>query len=87
MRLPTVEIDVVDHIKAGAYIRKTRTTAGMSLRRLAKEMGFTAPFVSDLERGRRSWSEKNFDKAQIAIVEWCTSRNRKAARWGKHKSP
>jgi len=39
----------------------------MSVRRLAKEMGFSAPFVSDMELGRRNWTIKKFDKAMEVI--------------------
>ncbi len=46
-----------------------RERAGMSVRRLAKEMGFSAPFVSDLELGRRNWTASNFDKAKAILAE------------------
>lgn len=40
----------------GAAKRKARETAGVTLRSLAKAMTFTAAYISDLELGRREWS-------------------------------
>lgn len=37
--------------KFGAYVRKYRTEAGLSLRALAIELGISAPFLSLVERG------------------------------------
>jgi len=66
-RLPTEKVEKIDHIEAGRRIRDLREKSGMSLRRLAKEMGFTPPFISDLERGRRNWTPENFNKAKEII--------------------
>ena len=37
----------------GAYIRKAREERGYSLNAVAKEIGISAPFLSDIERGNR----------------------------------
>jgi transcriptional regulator with XRE-family HTH domain len=37
----------------GRFIREARERAGMSLRQLAAKVGVSAPFLSDLEHGRR----------------------------------
>ena len=62
-KLPTVNVKSINHLEAGKRIRALREKAGMSVRRLANEMGFSAPFMSDLERGRRNWTEAHFNKA------------------------
>ena len=61
--LPTRTVQEIDHIEAGRRIRALRESTGMSLRWLATQMGFSAPFISDLELGRRNWTEYNFNKA------------------------
>lgn len=35
----------------------------MSQRELAEKMGIKPPFLSDLERGNRNWSEERFNLA------------------------
>lgn len=44
-----------DHTKCGALFRARRQAAGLSLRAVAANTGFSAPYVADLERGRRKW--------------------------------
>lgn len=65
--LPTRDIKEVDHAEAGMLIRRLRRKHKMSLRTLAKRLGFSAPFVSDLERGRRNWTSETFNNAARAI--------------------
>lgn len=48
-------------------MRALREDAGHSLRSLAEEMGFSAPYISDLELGRRLWSTDLIAKAEKAI--------------------
>lgn len=35
-------------------LKQARVKAGISLRQLADKLGFTAPYLSDIERGRRA---------------------------------
>lgn len=42
----------------GKYIRELRDERGLSLRELAKKLGCSAPFLSDVELGRRYPSEE-----------------------------
>jgi predicted transcriptional regulator len=42
----------------GQEMRKLREASGMSLRRVAELMEFSAAYISDLELGRRDWSTK-----------------------------
>lgn len=68
-KLPTKSVQEVNHLEAGRAVRQAREKAGMSLRRLAKEMKFSPPFVSDLELGRRNWTPDNFKRAMNIIRE------------------
>lgn len=60
MNLPVKQTEEIDSVKAGQIVRSKRLAKGLSLRSLAKAMGFSAPFVSDLELGRRNWTHPNF---------------------------
>lgn len=39
-------------------LREVREKAGVSLRAMAKLLGFTPPYISDIERGRRNCTPK-----------------------------
>jgi transcriptional regulator with XRE-family HTH domain len=56
----------LDHVAAGTTLRKLRKSKHLSVREVARRMDLSAPYVSDLELGRRHWSEdliENFQKA------------------------
>jgi transcriptional regulator with XRE-family HTH domain len=56
----------LDDRAVGAAMRQVRIAAGLSLRGVAKRLGVSAPYVSDLELGRRNWSPRrieDFEKA------------------------
>jgi predicted transcriptional regulator len=40
----------------GEEMRQLREKHGKSLRQIAKILGFSAPYISDLEHGRRDWN-------------------------------
>ncbi len=42
----------------GERLRQLRKTRGLSLRRAAEILGLSAPFISDVERGRRDPSDR-----------------------------
>ena len=45
-----------DQLAIGHCMRLQREADGVSLRALSRQMKLSAPYVSDLERGRRNWS-------------------------------
>lgn len=49
-------IEVIDSTATGEQARAEREAAGLSLREMARRMGVSAPYVCDLELGRRAWS-------------------------------
>lgn len=48
----------VDDAKTGSGIRRERLKARVSLRAVARAMNLSAPYVSDLELGRRGWNHE-----------------------------
>lgn len=47
----------LNHRDLGKQMRKKRKRLGVSLRETAERMAISAPFLSDLERGNRHWTE------------------------------
>jgi len=39
---------------SGPWLRERRQVAGLSLREMARQVGFSAPYLSDIERGNRN---------------------------------
>ncbi len=50
-----------DHEAVGASMREERERQGLSIREMARRMGCSAPYVSDLEKGRRPWTPNTLD--------------------------
>ena len=67
MKLPTEQVQEINHLEAGARIREFREKNNISLRRLAVAMKISPPFMSDLERGRRNWTLEKFNLAEAHI--------------------
>lgn len=51
----------------GADLRKRRKERGFSLKEVASRMGISMPYLSDLERGNRRWSDNLTDLFENAI--------------------
>ena len=49
-------VEAINHKMLGASLREKRLSAKVSLRTMAKTLGYSAPFISDCELGRRSMS-------------------------------
>jgi transcriptional regulator with XRE-family HTH domain len=60
---PTMSSDSLDHAAIGALIRKARTSKRIGLQDLAMAMAVSAPYLSDLERGRRNWTVERYAQA------------------------
>ena len=45
-------------VPAPMALRRRREKTGMSLRALAKQLGYSTPYLSDVERGRRNTTAK-----------------------------
>ena len=44
-----------DHVTIGANLRSSRERAGITLREMARRLGYSPPYISDRELGRRAW--------------------------------
>ncbi len=69
MKLATEKVNKINNIETGKRVRAAREKAGKSLRWLANELDVTAPFLSDLELGRRNWTIERFDKVATILSE------------------
>lgn len=67
LALVTMQVEVPDHVACGMAARRARVASGLSLREVARRMRLSAPFLSDLERGRRNWSERVMTSYRNAI--------------------
>lgn len=65
--IPTKTITVPDHEKTGAMMRQRRERAKLSLREVARRLGYSAPYVSQLERGLRTWSDDKLSAYLAAL--------------------
>ena len=54
-------------ISLGQRLRQLRDRADLSLRELAKRIGISSPFLSDIELGRRFPSEEILEKLAAAL--------------------
>jgi len=74
MRIPVQKRTTVEirNVQAGEMIRELRERKGISLRAVADELGLSAPFISDLELGRRNWSKDRFNEVEAAIRKLST---------------
>ncbi len=57
----------IDHAATGRRARQARTATGLSLREVARRMSVSAPYLSDLERGRRAWNENRAQRYVEAL--------------------
>jgi len=55
---------VIDHFRTGQKMKLLRMSKKLSLRKLAKKMKISAPYLSDLERGKRNWNKDRIKKYQ-----------------------
>jgi transcriptional regulator with XRE-family HTH domain len=69
MKIPTQKKTTVEirNEQAGEMIRELRERKGVSLLALSNAVGYSQQYVSDLERGRRNWSNDLFNKVEAAI--------------------
>lgn len=67
-------LPIIDQVKTGEEIRKRRCQAMLSLREVAKAMGWSAAYQSDLELGRKRWTEKKCLEVESAIFRLSISK-------------
>lgn len=56
---------IVDDARTGEVVRQERLKAGISLRTLASRVGWSPAYMSDLENGKRKWTQKKVDRVMM----------------------
>ena len=74
LKLPTKSVPQISHVRAGKLIRRVRREHSFSQWELAGAMNISAPYLSDLERGRRNWTAGRFYQAAKTIREMLKER-------------
>jgi helix-turn-helix protein len=59
----------LDQLAIGQYARDQREKAKQSLRSVADQMAISAAYLSDLERGRRNWSQGLWDDFMDVVLD------------------
>jgi hypothetical protein len=59
---------IFDSEQVGNFLRKKRESLSNSLRDVAKRMGISAPYLSDLERGNRAWNLEKIDQYEDSLI-------------------
>jgi transcriptional regulator with XRE-family HTH domain len=57
----------LDNKATGAEMRAMRISKGMSLRQVGAKMKLCAPYICDLEKGHRNWTEPLVAKYRKAV--------------------
>jgi len=54
--MKTVTLTKIDHVATGDTMARLRRSTRMTMREMARRLGISAPYLCDLEHGRRNWS-------------------------------
>ena len=57
----------INHERTGARMRELRKSREISLRSIATEMGYSPPYICDIELGRRNWTKELARKYEAAL--------------------
>jgi transcriptional regulator with XRE-family HTH domain len=63
MKIPMKTVSMIDHVRAGQAIRSLRVKKSIAQKDLAEAIGIAASQLSDMEQGRRDWTEERFNAA------------------------
>jgi cytoskeletal protein RodZ len=69
MRLETKTIKVIDHARTGAGMKAARARRGITAKAIAYALKINQPYLSDLEAGRRNWSDARAKEYARAVIE------------------
>jgi transcriptional regulator with XRE-family HTH domain len=59
----------IQHMETGAEARKARQARFISLRAMARRLKISAPYLSDLELGKRNWTMKKIRAFEAALEQ------------------
>lgn len=63
----TKQVEAIDHVETGAACRKWRASVGVSAAAVASKLRISPSMVSDLELGRRNWSDAKLREYAAAV--------------------
>jgi transcriptional regulator with XRE-family HTH domain len=63
------KIPGIDSVKTGEKFRAARESMGLMLQTVADRMDISMTYLSELERGRRNWSDSLVEKFQKALAK------------------
>jgi predicted transcriptional regulator len=69
MKLILTERREVDNEATGKAAKKFRELHRMSQAKIARKMGFTPPYICDLEKGRRQWTPELVESYKKAVEQ------------------
>jgi len=58
----------LDHARVGSELRAYRAVRNLTMARVAKRMGLSESYVSELERGKRNWNDALVERYRKAVV-------------------
>ncbi|MEI7985559.1 MAG: helix-turn-helix transcriptional regulator [Armatimonadota bacterium] len=67
MNIPIKMVAVIDQVAAGAIVRDHRKQKNITLEVLAEKIGWSRCYLSELERGRRTWNPITWNNTLKAI--------------------
>lgn len=67
MKLITTKVDAVDNWATGQKLKRSRKKSGLRISDVASAMGISEPYLSELERGKRNWTQDMVDRFNKSI--------------------
>jgi transcriptional regulator with XRE-family HTH domain len=80
MHVITKPVDQIDDVATGNKMRALRVAARLSLQSVGDMVGCSKGFLSDLELGRRTWTEARAQSITDAIAKLSTPKKKKGAK-------
>jgi transcriptional regulator with XRE-family HTH domain len=62
-------VSMIDHQATGQLARDARCAMGAPLREIARRLNCSAAYLSDLELGRRNWTQDKLSAFSAALYE------------------
>jgi predicted transcriptional regulator len=64
------QVMVPDNKTTGELMREARKQQRVTLREMARRLKWSAPYVSDLELGRRTWTQAKAERYRDALFRY-----------------
>lgn len=70
----TGEIDKINHVDVGRYIRRLRKHAGLTQGQVSELTGYSVGYLCDLEYGRKDWRDELYTAIYDALIDHIESK-------------